>query len=157
MELVADAGGVGGLVLDEEGAVGTQAGGALLQLGVVEMEREHVVEHLEGEGGVAAAATETGAEGDAFPQADGDRRDAELGVQEVVGFHAEVVLGAVVEDDAVLLHGGLMARFLNLEGVAQVHHGDEEGFEVVVTVGAFADDVQAEVNLAVWIRYHRRG
>ena len=34
---------------------------------------------------------------------------------------------------------------------------DEYSLKVVVAVGAFADDMQSEINLAVGVRYHMRG
>ena len=166
-QLVADAGGVGRAVLDEEGAVGAEAGGAAFEVGGAESEGEHVVEHAQREGGVAAAAAEAGAEGDVLLQADVDGGNAELVVEETPGTDAEVVLGGVVEGDAGLGHARLGRRATRRSGcggqlgdfqlVAEVGDGEEEGLEVVVAVGTAAYDMQAEVNLAVWVGCHRRG
>ena len=73
-------------------------------------------------------------------------------LQDAVGFHAEIVVGGVVEDDAVLLHrGGGAGSRLYGQCVAEVEDGHKEGFEVVVAVRAFAHNVQPQVNLAVGV------
>ena len=166
-QLVADAGGVGRAVLDEEGAVGTEACGAAFEVGGAETEGEHVVEHPQGEGGVAAAATEAGTEGNMLLQADVDGGNGELVVEETPGTDAEVVLGGVVEGDAgrgqarrtrrATRRSVCLGQLGDLQLVAEVRDREEEGLQVVVAVGSAAYDMQAEVNLAVWVGCHRRG
>ena len=146
-QLVADAGGVGGAVVEEEGAVGAQPRRAFVEHGAGQFQVARI-EHLQCEGGVAAAAAEAGAEGDLFLEVDGDGWHAEFVVQQAPRLHAEVVFGCVVEGDAVLYHPGRGA-LVDDQRVLQRAHGHEDGLDVVVAVGAFAHHMEAEVNLAV--------
>ena len=65
-ELVADAGGVGRGVADEEGAVGAQALGQQPQVGVGEIGSKLLVEQAQGVGGVGGTSSQAGLGGDAL-------------------------------------------------------------------------------------------
>ena len=78
---------------------------------------EEVVEALEGEGGVGRAAAEARAEGDALVETDVDGgKVGEVGLEEAVGFEAEVVGGVGVEGEAGEGEGNRVDTLLRPDG-----------------------------------------
>ena len=160
-ELFANALGVAGTALDEEGAVGAEPRGVLHHLLLGEMECELVVEQAYHVGAVAGAAAHAGLGGDGF---------VEVGV--AAGHGGVVGLQGVVgaDDEVVLLVAGVEITYfqvaINFRGECGVHsyyfegvlngHGIEDGLEVVVAVGALFHYVQAQVYFRNGECNHRR-
>ena len=70
------------------------------------------------------------------------------GFRMVSGCFAGAVIGIVA------IAGAIVGAGEYFDGVAQAAHGIEQGLDVVVAVGPPGDDMQAEVDFAMWEKDH---
>ena len=171
-----------GAVVDEEGAVAAEAGGERGELRVGERQAGELRDHPQGEGRVRAASAEAGAHGRGLLQVDLHRRQLVLLRQQAVRPGRQVLQRVPVHPflagegdhqlpvgrDALrelrpgirLLEMGRRAAVVvagdDFQRVVEAVAGNEEGVQVVVAVGAAAQDPQAHVQLDVRVRYHTR-
>jgi len=147
LDLFAATDGQSGFGLEEKGDVRAERGGEGLKLSGVERLAEEFVQTEQSGGGIAAAAAEASGHGDFLFKMEADAIGNFCFGQEIGGGAKDEVAG--VDRKFGMATGELHARTAAREGdlvadVHRVHHG----FQFVKSVGAFAEDVQDEVDLA---------
>ena len=140
-----------GGVEDKERAVAAELCGVVKELFLREVQVELGIEALEGPGAIGGAAAEAGPAGDIFQQVDMYCRESGvIFFEQMPGFQAKVVLRVAGDGDAV----GIERRRFRIgqpdafEGVFE-RQGIEDRFQIVIAIGATAEDLEAKVELTV--------
>ncbi len=136
----------GGPGVDEERDIAAELRGKSSQPGIIALDAGELIQDEQDRGGITAASTETGADGDFLFQMNADAgAELEFGEEKSCGLGGEVVLRVGER--------GIGAGELNAGGnevdVERVAEGDRrhEGFELVETVGTASKNVEIEIDL----------
>ncbi len=137
---------------DKKGAICTQWRKEVLHLLLRQAESEFRVEEFQHVGRVAAAATQTGPDGNVLPKHHVQWRDGIELSQLTYHAHHQIIFSRPIHGHALELQRVVLRRSY-LQRVGQ-RYGIENCFYVVISILAALHDIEAEVDFAIGAYFH---